>query len=85
MNEKELRLHKVLSAVDAVLSVAIVVGILLYFTGVWKDALNMCVPLLGVSIAISSVRFWKNNRTIAIVCLFAAVFIFACCIGVFLL
>ena len=83
MTEKEIKLHKILSAVDSTVSLAITCGILLYFMGVWKDALNLCVPLLSVSMLTSCLRFWKRRRTVAVICLCAALFIVACCIGVF--
>ncbi len=85
MTEKELRLHKILSAADAVVSLLVIVGILLYFTGVWKDALNMCIPLLGVSMVISGIRLRKTQRPVSIVCFCAAAFILVCCVGVFLI
>lgn len=85
MTEKELRLNKLFSAVDAVLSLLIVIGILLHFTGVWAGALDVCVPLLGVSMIINAIRLYKSQRTISIIFFCAAVFILICCVGVFLI
>lgn len=85
MTEQELHFHKILSAIDATVSLIITGGILLYFMGIWKGALNLCVPLLSVSMLTSCLRFWKRNRTVSIICLCAAVFILACCAGVFLI
>ncbi len=85
MTEKELRLHKILSAADGIISSLITFLLVFHFMGRWTNALNVCVPLLGVNISISAIRFWKSKRIVAVICLCAAIFIFACCIGVFLI
>lgn len=67
---------KFMLIIRLVTSVLVVVLAALQLLGVWDEAINIAVPLMGVFLLIQSVQEWKQHRGIAILGLCAALFIF---------
>ncbi len=63
-----------------IFSIAVIVLAALQLLGVWKDSINVYEPLIGVVLLLQAIYHWKKNRTVAIISLCAAGFIFACAI-----
>lgn len=65
------------SVIQLTVSIGVVVFALLGFTDIWQDAGYLYVPLLGIQALMQAIQEWKKRRAIAILCLCAALFIFA--------
>ena len=77
MNRKEKTIgDKIVTVLTMVCSVAIIVLALLQLTGVWESAIYVFEPLMGVVMLLQAYRCRKNQRSVAILSLCTAVFIF---------
>lgn len=70
--------NKVLFSIRIIASLGIIVMAMLQLFGVWKDAIKVYMPLMGVNLLLQTFQDWKRNRSIAIFSLCVAVFIFIC-------
>ena len=70
--------EKALFAVRIALSAVVILLAALQLLGVWENALQFAVPLLGVSLLLQSVTEWNTHRAAAVLGLCAAAFIFVC-------
>lgn len=61
-----------------VLSGAVVVLAALQLLGIWEDSIKVYEPLIGIVLLLQAFCHWKKNRTVAIISLCAAGFIFVC-------
>ena len=61
-----------------VLSGAVVVLAALQLLGIWEDSIKVYEPLIGIVLWLQAFCHWKKNRTVAIISLCAAGFIFVC-------
>ena len=68
-----------------VLSVAVIALAALQLLGIRENSINVCEPLIGVVLLLQAIYHWKKNRTVAIISLCAAGFIFACAIVILVL
>ena len=75
---------KPLSVVQIILSVSIIVLAFLQLIGVWANAIYFYSPLAGVLMLIQAFQNWKTNKGVAYISSFAAIFIFAAAIFIFL-
>ena len=64
-------------------SVAVLVFAALQLLHVWDGAIHIAMPLFGVLMLLRAADEWHSRRSVALVNLCAAVFIFLCAIGVF--
>lgn len=63
--------------IQLTVSIGVIVFAILGFTGIWQDAGYLYVPLSGIQALMQAIQEWKKRRAIAILCLCAALFIFA--------
>ncbi len=73
---------KVLAGIRLILSIAVLVLALLQLFGVWADAGNAYVPLVGLLMVVQAAAYWGKSRTVALVSLAAAIFILAVTLAV---
>ena len=77
-------LHKVLTIISVLASLSIVVLAILQIFNVWDRAINVFMPLMGVTMLCQSYMQWNNSRKVAYYSLGTAAFIFICSIVVLL-
>jgi len=73
-----MKTNRIFMILSIIPSIAVIVLSVLQIFGVWKDANNVSIPLLGVIGLCQSIAFWNENRRVAILELIMAVFIFIC-------
>ena len=78
-------LHKVVTIISILASLSVVVLAVLQIFGVWNRAINVFMPLMGVTMLCQCYIQWNASRKVAYFSLGTAVFIFACAIAVFFL
>lgn len=75
--------HKVVTICSVIVSLAVAVLALLYLFEVWDNAINVCVPLLGVEMLCQAYIQWNTSRKVAYFSIGTAAFIIICSIVVF--
>ena len=78
-------LHKVITVFSVIVSLAVVTLAVLQIFDIWTQAINLCVPLMGVNLLCQTYIQWNTSRKTAYFSLGCAVFVFACAIAVFLI
>ena len=76
-------LHKVVTIISVLASLPVVVLAVLQMFDVWDQAINVFMPLMGVTMLCQSYMQWSNSRKVAYFSMGTAVFIFICAIVVF--
>ena len=76
-------LHKVITVFSVIVSLAVVTLAVLQIFDIWTQAINLCIPLMGVNLLCQTYMQWSTNRKTAYFSLGCAVFVFACAIAVF--
>lgn len=74
---------KVLSVISMICSISIIILACMQILGIWKTAINVFEPLLGVLMLIQAIQNWKKNKDVAKISLCAAILIFGCAIFIF--
>ena len=69
---------RIINALIIILSVAVIALAALQLLGIWEDAINVYEPLIGVVLLLQAIYHWKKNRSVAIISLCAAGFVFIC-------
>lgn len=77
--------EKVLSVLGIICSMSIIILACMQILGIWKTAINVFEPLLGVLILIQAIQNWKKNKVVAIFSLCVAIFIFLVAIFIFVI
>ena len=75
--------HKIITVFSVIVSLAVVMLAILQMFDIWTQAINLCVPLMGVNLLCQTYIQWNTSRKTAYFSLGCAVFIFACAIAVF--
>ena len=78
-------LHKVITVFSVIVSLAVVTLAVLQIFDIWTQAINLCIPLMGVNMLCQTYVQWNTSRKTAYFSLGCAVFVFACAIAVFLI
>lgn len=78
-------MHKIVSIISIFISLLVVILAILQIFGVWKDAINVYMPLMGVVNLCQAYLQWNTSRKIAYFSIGTATFIFICSIIYFLL
>ena len=68
--------EKVLNIISSICSIIIIILVFMQILGIWKTAINVFEPLLGVLMLIQASRNWKKNKVVAILSLCAAILSF---------
>lgn len=76
-------LHKVVFVISIISSLAVVVWAVLQIFDIWNQAINISMPLMGVTMLCQAYMQWNNSRKVAYFSLGVAAFIFVCAIVVF--
>ena len=76
-------LHKIVTIISILTSLSVVVLAVLQMFDVWDQAINVFMPLMGVTMLCQSYMQWNNSRKVAYFSIGTAVFIFICAIIVF--
>ncbi|MBQ6831862.1 MAG: hypothetical protein IJO28_04420 [Oscillospiraceae bacterium] len=75
--------HKLVTAVSVIVSGSVIVLAVLQMFDIWPQAVNICVPLMGVNLLCQTYIQWNTSRKSAWFSLGCAVFVFICAIAVF--
>ena len=75
--------HKIITVFSVIVSLAVVALAILQIFDIWTQAINLCVPLMGVNLLCQTYTQWNTSRKTAYFSLGCAVFVFACAITVF--
>lgn len=78
-------LHKIVTIISIFASLSVVVLAILQMFDIWQQAVNICIPLMGVTMLCQACVQWNNSRKVAYFSIGTAVFIFICAIIVFFL
>ena len=70
--------HKIITVFSVIVSLAVITLAILQIFDVWTQAINLCVPLMGVNLLCQTYTQWKTNRLIAYFSLGMAIFL---CLG----
>ena len=76
-------IHRIVTVLSIVVALSVVVLGILQIFDIWTQAINLCVPLMGVNLLCQTYIQWNNNRKVAYFSLGCAAFVFACAIPVF--
>jgi len=76
-------LHKVITVFSVIVSLAVVTLAVLQIFDIWTQAINLCIPLMGVNLLCQTYMQWNTSRKTAYFSLGCAAFVFACAIAVF--
>ena len=76
-------LQKVITVFSVIVSLAVVTLAVLQIFDIWTQAINLCIPLMGVNLLCQTYMQWNASRKTAYFSLGCAVFVFACAIAVF--
>ena len=76
-------LHKVITVFSVIVSLAVVALAVLQIFDIWTQAINLCIPLMGVNMLCQTYMQWNTSRKTAYFSLGCAAFVFACAIAVF--
>ena len=75
--------HKIITVFSVVVSLAVVTLAILQIFDIWTQAINLCIPLMGVNLLCQTYTQWNTSRKTAYFSLGCAVFVSACAIAVF--
>ena len=76
-------LHKVVTIISVLASLSVVVLAVLQMFDIWDRAINVFMPLMGITMLCQAYKQWNNSRKVAYFSIGTAVFIFICAIIVF--
>ncbi len=66
---------KIAMIIGMIASIGVIVFAILGLTGVMKNADNIYIPLMGVTMLTQGIREWKNSKITAVFSIAVAVFI----------
>lgn len=75
--------HKVVTVISILASLYVIVLAILQMFDVWTQAINLCVPMMGITMLCQAYMQWNNSRKVAWFSIGVAAFIFVCAIVVF--
>ena len=75
--------HKIITVFSVIVSLAVVTLAILQIFEIWTQAINLCVPLMGVNLLCQTYTQWNTSCKTAYFSLGCEAFVFACAIAVF--
>lgn len=78
-------IDKVITIISLASSSLVLVFAILQIFNIWDKAINVVIPLMGITMLCQAYTFWNKNRKVAYFSIATAVFILLCAIGVFFL
>ncbi|MBQ3066119.1 MAG: hypothetical protein IJC98_07780 [Clostridia bacterium] len=76
-------LHKIVTIISLLASLSVVVLAVLQMFDIWNQAINICVPLMGITTLCQAYTQWNASRKVAYFSIGTAAFVFICAIVVF--
>ncbi len=76
-------MKKAITVISVIVSLAVVMLAILQILNVWSQAINVCIPLMGVSMLCQAYVQWNTSRKVAYFSIGTAVFVFICSVVVF--
>ena len=76
-------LHRIVTIISVLASLSVVVLAVLQMFDIWEQAINVFMPLMGITMLCQSYMQWNNSRKVAYISIGTAAFIFICAIIVF--
>ena len=76
-------LHKIVTIVSILTSLSVFVLAVLQMFDIWNQAINICVPLMGITMLCQAYILWNKSRKVAYFSIGTAIFVFICAIVVF--
>ena len=83
MKKKLSVLQIIISVISIISSLSVFVLALLQIFDIWDQAIDVYMPLMGVTMLCQAYMQWNNNRKVAYFSIGTAAFIFICAIMVF--
>ena len=77
--------QKIVTVLSIIVAILVIVLAILQMFDIWTQAINLCVPLMGVNMLCQTYIQWNTSRKSAYFSLGCAAFVFACAIAVFFL
>ena len=75
--------HKIVTIISILTSLSVVVLAVLQIFDIWNQAINICVPLMGIIMLCQAYIQWNTCRKVAYFSIGTAIFVFICAIVVF--
>lgn len=75
--------HKIVTAASIIVAISVIVLAILQMFDIWTQAINLCVPLMGVNLLCQTYIQWNTSRKNAYFSLGCAALVFICAIAVF--
>ena len=75
--------HRMITVFSVMVSLAVVTLAILQIFEIWTQAINLCIPLMGVNLLCQTYIQWNTSRRSAYVSLCSAALVFICAIAVF--
>ena len=75
--------QKIVTVLSIIVAISVIVLAILQMFDIWTQAINLCVPLMGVNLLCQTYMQWNTSRKTAYFSLGCAVFVFVCAIAVF--
>lgn len=76
-------MKKTITVISVIVNLAVVILAILQILNVWSQAINVCIPLMGVSMLCQAYVQWNTSRKVAYFSIGTAVFVFICSVVVF--
>ena len=77
--------QRIVTVFSIVVALSVIILAVLQILKIWTQAINLCVPLMGVNLLCQTYIQWNTSRKSAYTTLCCAAIIFACAIAVFLI
>ncbi len=75
--------HKMITVFSLIVSLAVITLAILQIFDIWTQAVNLCIPLMGIDLLCQTYMQWNTSRKSAYFSLGCAVLVFVCAIAVF--
>ena len=75
--------YKIVTIISILASLSVVILAVLQMFDIWNQAINICVPMMGITMLCQAYMQWNTSRKVAYFSIGTAAFIFICSIVVF--
>ena len=75
--------QKIVTVLSIIVAISVIVMAILQIFDIWTQAINLCVPLMGVNLLCQTYMQWNTSRKSAYTTLCCAAIVFVCAIAVF--
>lgn len=75
--------QKIVTVLSIIVAISVIVLAILQILDIWTQAINLCIPLMGVNLLCQAYIQWNTSRRSAYVSLCCAALVFFCAIAVF--